>query len=139
MIASGALVVWVLVLFFGWAIRPIDDTVPVEVDPGTELATILANNPELTPIEAERAQLVECNSLFASAPRDLSTPLPELPENYVYVRTPCDSPHSGARLAAAVNVLAVIALVAGWISISRRFRIDEPTPQSQPTAATSVS
>lgn len=139
MIAAGALVAWVLVLFFGWAIQPIDDTVPVEVDPTSELATILANQPELTPIEAERAQAVQCNSLFASSPRDTAVPLPELPPDYVYARVPCVSPHSGAQLAAIVNVLAVVALVIGWVSISRRFRIEdgviEPQPEQQPTTS----
>ena len=33
MIAAAALVLWVAVLVFGWALQPIDDTVPVVVDP----------------------------------------------------------------------------------------------------------
>ena len=70
-IAAVALVVWVLVLVFGWALRPIEDTVPVVVDPTSELAVVLAENPSLTPADAERGQLVQCNTLFDSEPRDL--------------------------------------------------------------------
>ena len=129
--AALALVAWVLVLVFGWALQPIEDTVPVVVDPTSELAAVLAENPALTPDDAPRAQLVECNTLFDTAPRDLSEPLPELRTDYVYDRTPCESPHAGARLAAVVNALAVVVMVAGWVWIARRTQPDpvaaEPT------------
>ncbi len=131
MIAAIALVVWVLVLVFGWALRPIEDTVPVVVDPTSELAVILAENPSLTPADAVRGQLVQCNSLVDSAPRDLTEPLPELRPDYVYERVPCDGPHASARLAAVANVLAVIAMIAGWIFISRRMRTDPPIPATE--------
>ena len=121
-IAACALVVWVLVLVFGWAIRPIEDSVPVVVDPASELAVVLAAAPELTPEDVQRSQLVTCNTLFDSMPRDPGIPLPPLPPDFVYERVPCDAPHAGARLAAIANVLAVGALVAGWIWISRRAR-----------------
>ncbi len=137
MIAAGALVLWVLVLIFGWAIQPIEDTVPVEVDPASELAAILAERPDLTPPDAVRAQLVHCNSLFANDARDFAEPLPELPPEYVYARTPCIGPHNGARVAAAVNVVAVIALVVGWVMISRRFRL-EAEPETKSTSPTPV-
>lgn len=127
LIAAIALVAWVLVLVFGWALQPIEDTVPVVVDPTSELAVILAESPALTPDDAPRAQLVGCNTLFDAQPRDLSEPLPELRADYVYDRTPCESPHAGARLAAVVNALAVVALVVGWIWIARRTRPD-PVP-----------
>jgi hypothetical protein len=136
LIAAVALVVWVLVLVFGWALRPIEDTVPVVVDPTSELAVILAETPSLTPADAERGQLVQCNSLVDSAPRDLAEPLPPLRPDYVYERVPCDGPHAGARLAAAVNALAVIAMIAGWIFISRRVRTDPPTRAPEPEPAT---
>lgn len=116
---------WVLLLVFGWAVRPIDDTVPVVVDPASALAVELAANPSATPADAPRAQLVECNTLFDASPRDLSAPLPELREDYVYERIPCNSPHSDARLAAAVNAVALIVIVIGWIWIARR---TNPTP-----------
>lgn len=120
LIAAAALVAWVLVLVFGWAVRPIDDTVPVVVDPDSALAVELAANPSATPADAPRSQLVECNTLFDASPRDLSVPLPELREDYVYERTPCNSPHSDARLAAAVNTMALVVVVIGWIWIARR-------------------
>jgi len=123
-IAAAALGVWVLVLIFGWALRPIEDAVPVEVDPDSALAAVLADDPALTPADAIRAQVVECNSLVESPARDESVPLPTLPDDYVYARTPCESPHLGARLAAAVNVLAVAAMVIAWAWIARRFRLD---------------
>lgn len=136
MIALGALVLWVLVLIFGWAIQPIDDTVPVEVDPTTELAAVLSARPDLTPPDAIRAQLVECNSLIANDARDFAEPLPALPVDYIYARTPCVGPHNGARVAAAVNIVAVIALVAGWVTISRRFRIDAESHALTPARST---
>lgn len=135
-IAAGALVLWVLVLVFGWAIQPIDDTVPVEVDPNTELAAILTARPELTPPDAIRAQLVECNSLLAADARDPAEPLPELPEDYIYARTPCVDPHNGARLTAVVNIVAVIALVVGWVVIARRFRLDTDAVTRPPAQVT---
>jgi hypothetical protein len=125
MIAAGALVVWVAVLVFGWALRPIEDTVPVVVDPTTELAAILAANPSFTPEDAPRAQLVVCNSLIDSDPGP-SEPLPELRPDYMYDREPCVGPHAGARLAAVVNVLAAVAMIAGWIFVSRRTRTEPP-------------
>ncbi len=131
-IAAIALVVWVLVLVFGWALRPIEDTVPVVVDPTSELAVVLAETPSLTPADAERGQLVQCNTLFDSEPRDLDEPLPTLRPDYVYERVPCDGPHAGARLAAVVNALAVIAMVAGWIFVSRRVRTDPPIRTPEP-------
>jgi hypothetical protein len=131
-IAAGALVLWVAVLLFGWALRPIDDTVPVVVDPSSELAVVLAANPSATPEDAPRAQLVSCNPLVDAAPRDLSDPLPELPVDFVYDRVPCDGPHAGARLAAAANALAVVALIAGWILISRRTQTDPADRLSVP-------
>lgn len=124
-----------LVLIFGWAIQPIDDTVPVEVDPSTELAAVLADRPDLTPPNAIRAQLVVCNSLLANDARDAAEPLPPLPENYIYARTPCVGPHNGSRVAAAVNIVAVIALIVGWVMISRRFRIDAE-PETKTPART---
>jgi len=137
MIAAGALVVWVAVLIFGWALQPIDDTVPVVVDPTSALAVELAENPSATPEDAPRSQLVVCNSLVDAAPRDLSEPLPPLRPDYVYDRVPCDAPHAGARLAAVVNVLAVMVVVAGWIWISRRTRPEafEPVPVPETTDA----
>jgi hypothetical protein len=121
-IAVAALVAWVLVLTFGWALRPIDDTVPVVVDPTSALAVELAANPSATPDDAPRSQLVHCNSLVDPLPRNPWEPLPELREDYVYERRPCDSPHSDARLAAVVNALAVVLVVAAWIWIARRER-----------------
>jgi hypothetical protein len=129
LIAAGALVLWVAVLVFGWALRPIDDTVPVVVDPTSELAVELADNPSATPEDAPRSQLVTCNSLVDGSPRDTSEPLPELRADYMYDREPCEGPHADARLAAVVNVLAVLALVGGWIWISRRTRT-EPSDRS---------
>lgn len=130
-IAAVALGVWVLVLIFGWALRPIEDTVPVEVDPDSALAALLADQPAITPVDPVRAQLVECNSLVETPARDPSVALPTLPDDHVYTRTPCVSPHAGARLAAAANVIAVIALVIAWAWFARRFRLDaatEPVP-----------
>jgi hypothetical protein len=120
-------VVWTLVLVVGWAIRPIDDTVPVIVDPDSELAVVLDENPALTPQDAPRAQLVVCNSPLESSARDRSDPLPTLPEDFVYARVPCVGPHAGAQLALVVNVIAIIAFVVGWIWLSRLFRIDVAT------------
>lgn len=120
LIAGGLLVAWIATLVFGWALQPIEDTVPVVVDPGSELAVVLAANPSATPEDAPRSQLVVCNSLFAGAPRDLAEPLPELRVDYVFDRPPCESPHAAARLAAVANVLGIMALVAGWIFLSRR-------------------
>jgi len=134
-IAAAALVLWVAVLVFGWALRPIDDTVPVVVDPTSELAVELAENPSATPEDAPRAQLVTCNSLVDGSPRDTSEPLPELRADYVYDREPCTGPHAGARLAAVVNVLAVLAVVGGWIWISRRTQTEPAIRPSVPETA----
>jgi hypothetical protein len=133
-IAVGALVVWVAVLVFGWALQPIDDTVPVVVDPASELAVELAKNPSATPDDAPRAQLVECNSLVDATARDTSQPLPELRADYMYDRVPCKAPHAGARLAALANALVVIALVAGWIWIEKR-NSHAPVRSAAPDAA----
>ena len=75
--------------------------------------------------DAPRAQLVVCNSLIDSDPGP-SEPLPELRPDYMYDREPCVGPHAGARLAAVVNVLAAVAMVAGWIFVSRRTRTEPP-------------
>lgn len=116
---------WVAILVFGWAIQPIDDNVPVELDPDSVLAAELARDPSLTPVDAPRSQLVVCNSLIENPPRDSAVALPALPDDYVYARTPCDAPHAGARLAAVANALAVIAMAAGWLWITRRFELDD--------------
>lgn len=134
LVAAVALVAWVLVLLFGWALRPISDTVPVVVDPTSELAVVLAENPALTPDDAPRAQPVECNTLFDAAARDVSEPLPVLRVDYVYDRPPCESPHAGARLAAVVNAFAVVVMVAGWIWITRRTRTGPQVSEPAPTA-----
>ena len=136
LIAAGALVLWVAVLVFGWALRPIDDTVPVVVDPTSELAVELAEDPSATPEDAPRSQLVTCNSLVEGSPRDMSEPLPELRADYVYDREPCDGPHADARLAAVANVLAVLALVGGWIWISRRTSTEAADPSPVPETVT---
>ena len=59
---------WVTALVFGWALRPISDTVPVVVNPTSELAVELAENPSATPEDAPRAQLVMCNSPVDGSP-----------------------------------------------------------------------
>ncbi len=132
MIVAGAVVAWTLVLIIGWGIRPIDDTVPVIVDPDSELAAVLTENPALTPEDAPRAQLVECNAPLDNPARDRSVPLPSLPDDFVYARVPCVGPHAGAQLAAAVNALAIVAFVVGWVWLSRRLRLDVPSgPQTR--------
>ncbi|MDG2040398.1 MAG: hypothetical protein GKR86_13700 [Ilumatobacter sp.] len=136
LIAAGVLVLWVTALVFGWALRPISDTVPVVVNPTSELAVELAENPSATPEDAPRAQLVMCNSPVDGSPRDVSEPLPELRSDYVYDRKPCDGPHTGARLAGVVNVLAMLALIGGWIWISRRTRTEAVEQLTVPEAVT---
>ena len=69
------------------------------------------------------------------AARDLSAPLPTLRDDYIYSRTPCTDPHSDARLAAAVNVLAVIAIIGGWIWVARRASPQPASPASDPILA----
>jgi hypothetical protein len=107
-------------------LRPIEDAVPVVVDPTSELGVVLATAPELTPDDAQRSQVVMCNTLFAASPRDTAIPLPPLRTDFVYERPPCVAPHADARLAAVANALAVAALVAGWIWVSRRARAQGP-------------
>ncbi|WP_420450640.1 hypothetical protein [Ilumatobacter sp.] len=119
-VALAVIVGWCAILLFAWALRPIDDTVPVVIDPAgpladvgpIERARVVADNP--------RDQVVECLGLFDSAARDDSEPLPALAEGFVYGRAPCDEVHTGARLAFALNsALAVVALGA-WIALALR-------------------
>ena len=53
-----------------------------------------------------------------------------------YDRKPCDGPHTGARLAGVVNVLAMLALIGGWIWISRRTRTEAFEQLTVPEAVT---
>ncbi len=111
----AGIVIWALVLVFGWATRPIEDTVPVGIDPAGQLAADLAANPGLFIEDQPVAQLVDCNSLLDTEPRDLAAALPELDAGYRYEREPCESPHRDARLAFAVNVVVIVALLAAWV------------------------
>ena len=139
MIALVALAIWILVLVFGWAVRPIDDTVPIVVDPASALAAEIAVNPATEPSDAPRAQLVVCHSLFHATARDSSEPLPALRADYVYSRPACTNAHTGAQVALVANALAIMAAVGAWIWVSRRSGVTPPSrPERSSAGASSV-
>jgi hypothetical protein len=129
LITLVAIGVWILVLVFGWALRPIDDSVPVIIDPDSALAGEVAENPAARPSDAPRAVTVECNALVESTAMDGAVTLPDLPPEFVYEREPCQSPWTQARWTAAVNVLALIVVIVLWRKLSAVFRLDlDPAP-----------
>jgi hypothetical protein len=97
-------VAWYLVILFAWALKPLEDAVPVGVDPATG-----------KPV----SQTVECNTLFAGTAHDGNLPvLTNL--NFEYNRTPCVSVQSDARKIFALDTLVAVVLVGGLVVIALR-------------------
>lgn len=134
-LALVLIVAWIGVLLFGWALRPIEDTVPVVVDPSGELAEqteaerfdVVSRSPDL--------QLVDCNTLFAGSARDASEPLPRLTDGLTYSRTPCNVAHSDARWAFGLNVIFVVVMLVGWVLLFVRSEESDDRPAGRPVQA----
>jgi len=124
-IVAVALVTWYMCVLLLWAVRPLSDAVPIGID-----YSPLARVP---PKPAKQvSQNVECNSLFASSPRD-SLPLPALnvqPPGYdplTYARGACSAAQRDARIVFGLDTAFLIVALAGVVVIARRLR-DQPSP-----------
>lgn|GEM_PF-4733161 len=109
-LALGIGLVWVAVLVGAWAIQPLSDSQMVgfvELDDGGFEAVTVD---------------VDCNTLFSSDARDTSVALPDLGDDLAFPRTPCDKPHSDARIIFVMNAVVVALLAAGWTTWFRQRR-----------------
>ena len=133
-IAAVGLVGWAAILLFAWALRPIDDTVPVVLDPGGRYG--VADEVERARAVAEHPpnQLVRCQTLFDADARDPAEPLPALADGFAYARPPCVEEHTGARLAFGLNALIVALGLAAVAALAVRLR-SAPTPPGDTAAS----
>ncbi len=125
LLSAVGVVLLYLLLAFGWAARPLHDSVPV----GTDWAPTV-----LTPPKPQQlvSQEVRCNSVFASSPRG-SEPLPSLtpqPKGQPaldYQRPPCVLVQSNARTVFVIDTLFAIGVLAliGAVAMRRRGADDE--------------
>ncbi len=109
-IASIGLAVWVAILLFGWALRPISDTVPLLVDPDGPVAQMSPGDRFDAVEAAPESVTFECTTLFDSNARDGAPPVAA--DGFVFERSPCEGPHFDARMALGLNALVVVAAVA---------------------------
>jgi hypothetical protein len=132
-LAMAAIVVHFALVVGLWAVRPLEDSIPVGMDWSPTVAD---------PPAAQRlvSQDVECNSLFDSSPRP-DEPLPELtpqPEGRQpldFQREPCELVHSQARIVFGLDVLFTIGSLTGLAWIGRRLRRRDELPVPLPTGA----
>lgn len=119
-LAASAVVLYAVVLLSVWALRPLDDAVPVGIDWTPTIAT---------PPTAQRLVSidVECNTLFASTPRG-DEPLPELtpqPDGrppLEFQREPCALVQADARRNLALNSVFVFGALGaiGYLALRQR-------------------
>jgi len=123
-IAASAIVLYAVLLLTVWAIRPLEDSIPVGIDFTPTTAVPPAGQRLLS-------QDVECNTLFASAPHNddplpVLTPQPEGRPALEYQREPCALVHGDARRNLAINGLFVVGALAavGYLAIRQRRSTD---------------
>jgi hypothetical protein len=98
-LAVCAAVLWMAVVFFGWANRTMDDAVPTGVID-----------------DVFTTESVRCSGLFGSG--QPTGPLLELEPPREYTRPPCELPHRHGRLVFGINVMfAVLVAVGGVVAI----------------------
>jgi hypothetical protein len=116
-IVGGGVMVWALCTMFLWALRPLNDTMPVGIDYTLE-------DP------AQVSVKVHCNTLFDGPARD-SSPLPTLKAQptgvpvrppLAYPRTPCGQVHRNAQIVFTLDALLVVAVIGfgGWLALRWR-------------------
>lgn len=118
-LVAAAVLFYFVVLIMVWAVRPLDDSVPV----GTDWAPTIAVPPEPQRLVS---QPVDCNTLFDDHPR--STPLPQLTPQpadraaLAFQREPCELVHANARRLLAINTVVVIVALAvlTWLAMRTR-------------------
>lgn len=119
LMVAGVLLAWYLCVLFLWALRPLEDHIPIGVDPVSHQAV---------------SQTVTCNSLFAGSPRPnepLPTLRPLLPltgQQFAYERTPCTLVQHDARLVFALNSLVLLAAAGGLVAVAIRLRRRDSAP-----------
>jgi hypothetical protein len=114
LIGAGATAVWYLLVVVFWALQPLTDAVPVGID--------YTQSPP-----AAVSVTVDCQSLFASAPRG-DSPLPTLKEQpkgsppLGYQREPCVIVQQQARIVFAIDTAAFLVVMVGfvWLAVRRR-------------------
>jgi hypothetical protein len=112
---AAALALAYVVIVVTWAIRPIDDAVPVGVRAdGTKTSVT-----------------VECNSLFSADARD-DEPLPTLdsvPPQFspqAYQRTPCTLAHRNARILFGIDTIMIGGAIAALCLVAVRLKRRPP-------------
>ena len=119
-IAFVAVIVHFALVVGLWAVRPLEDSIPV----GLDWSPTVANPPEPQRL---LSQDVECHSLFDSSPRP-DEPLPVLPVQpegkpaLAFQRKPCELVHSQARIVFGIDVLFTAGTLAALVWIGRRLR-----------------
>ena len=117
----AGLLAWFVCILLVWAVRPIEDRVPVGVD-----------NTLKTPHAVSIA--VSCTTLFASAVRN-GAPLPALTPQpagqppLAYGHTPCDTAHGQARALFVFDTVFVIVGLAALVWLERRRHHGAHTPR----------
>lgn len=117
LLGAGAVVVAYLLLVVFWAVRPLDDAVPI------------GKNADGEP----QSQTVECNTLFASSVRP-NEPLPTLDSlpveiaPYEYNRTACRAVQRDARRIFALDTVFAVLLATGLVLLALRQKPGPPAP-----------
>ncbi|MCU1393816.1 MAG: hypothetical protein JWM34_2244 [Ilumatobacteraceae bacterium] len=118
LLAAGAVAVWYVIVLFGWALRPLHDSIPIGVDPATS-----------RPV----SQPVTCNTLFAGSAHDgalptLPTLLPLFVGQYEYNRVACDLVQKDARIVFGLDTLGAIVVAGGLVYVALRRSSEPATP-----------
>jgi hypothetical protein len=125
LLVAAGVAVWYLIVLFSWAIRPLEDAIPIGTNPATNQAV---------------SKTVECNTLFAGNSHD--GPLPTLPiilplfvGQYEYNRAACDLVQKDARIVFGLDTLGMIVVIGGLLFFALRTS-PEPEPIIAPNRAT---
>lgn len=111
LMVAAALLTWYLSVLFLWALRPLEDHIPIGVDPVKHQAV---------------SQTVACNTLFAGSPRPavampgLRPLLPLTGQQFGYERNPCNLVQHDARLVFALNSLVLAVAGGGLVFVAIR-------------------
>lgn len=130
-IAFVALIVHFALVVGLWAVRPLEDSIPV----GMDWSPTVQDPPAPQRLVS---QDVECNSLFDSSPRPdeplpVLTPQPEDRAALAFQREPCELVHSQARIVFGLDLIFTIAALTGIVWAGRRLRgRDDLAPSPTP-------
>lgn len=111
-LAVCAAVLWIAVIFFGWANRSMTDSVPTGV-----IDDVFTN------------ETVRCSGLFGSDEPTAQLVVLEPPREFT--RPPCELPHRQGRLVFGINIaFAVLVVTGGVFAMSSKDDADDAPSRS---------